>query len=423
MTTPIEEVLTSNLLVQERKRLYAIGRALGLDDETIEALATPERVIQVKISIRTKSGEVKTFVGWRSQHNSALGPYKGGVRYHPNVTQDEVIALSMIMTWKNSLLQLPFGGGKGGVRVDPKKLTREELELLSREYVDQLYKYIGSDMDIPAPDVNTDSQTMAWFVDEYIKVSGKNDVAAFTGKPVELGGIATREYSTGLGVATIAKMAAEKFLGGIEGRTVIIQGFGNVGTYTMKFLIEMGARVIGVSDSKGGVIDHNGLNYDELLKVKKETGSVMNYPSGKKVSNEALLTSECDILIPAAIENVIHKMNAPKVKAKLIVEAANGPLTADADEVMKQRGIPVVPDILANAGGVVGSFVEWANNRMGQILEEDEQRRLIVSRMEKAFNGVYNEFEKKFSKDDMRMAAMTLAVERVYRAMKARGNI
>lgn len=422
MATPFEEVASSSLLSQQIKRLYNTGRLLGLDDETIEALATAERVLEVKMTIRLKDGRVKTFVGWRSQHNSALGPYKGGVRYHPSATRDEVVALSMMMTWKNSLLLLPFGGGKGGIRVDPKTLDKEDLEKLSRKYIQQIYMYIGSDKDIPAPDVNTDSQVMAWFLDEYIKVTGRQDFGAFTGKPVEIGGIAVREYSTGLGVATITKMAAEKFLNGIEGKTVIVQGFGNVGTYTVKFLSEMGAKVIGVSDSKGGVIDPEGLDYNELLNVKKATGSVINYPKGKKVTNEELLTSECDILIPAALENVIHRGNAEKVKAKLIVEAANGPLTADADLTLKRRGIPVVPDILANAGGVVGSYVEWANNKMGEILEEEEQKRLVISRMEKAFNAVYTEYQK-LGDVDLRTAAMALAVERVYKAMKAMGQL
>ncbi|MCQ4349382.1 MAG: Glu/Leu/Phe/Val dehydrogenase [Sulfolobales archaeon] len=422
MATPFEEVASSSLLSQQIKRLYNTGRLLGLDDETVEALATPERVLEAKMTIRLKDGRVRTFVGWRSQHNSALGPYKGGVRYHPSTTRDEVVALSMMMTWKNSLLLLPFGGGKGGIRVDPKTLDKEDLEKLSRKYIQQIYMYIGSDKDIPAPDVNTDSQVMAWFLDEYIKVTGRQDFGAFTGKPVEIGGIAVREYSTGLGVATITKMAAEKFLNGIEGKTVIVQGFGNVGTYTVKFLSEMGAKVIGVSDSKGGVIDPEGLDYNELLNVKKATGSVINYHKGKKVTNEELLTSECDILIPAALENVIHRGNAEKVKAKLIVEAANGPLTADADLTMKRRGIPVVPDILANAGGVVGSYVEWANNKMGEILEEEEQKRLVISRMEKAFNAVYTEYQK-LGDADLRTAAMALAVERVYKAMKAMGQL
>lgn len=418
----VEEVLSSNLYVQQVKKLHKVGEILGLHEDELQALATPERVIQVKIQIRGKDGKIRTFTGWRSQHNSALGPYKGGVRYHPNVTQDEVIALSMIMTWKNSLLQLPFGGGKGGIRVDPQTLSREELENLSRNFIDAIYKYIGSDIDIPAPDVNTNPQIMAWYLDEYTKISGKIDPATFTGKPVELGGLSVREYSTGLGVAYITKLAAEKFLDGIEGKRVIIQGFGNVGSYAAKFLQEMGAKIVGVSDIKGGVIDYDGLDYNKLMEVKKSTGSVFNYPLGKKVSNDELLIADCDILIPAAIENVIHKYNAPKVKAKLIVEGANGPLTADADEIMKERGIPVVPDILANAGGVVGSYVEWANNKMGEIIEEEEAKKLILSRMERAFNVIY-EKHKKLGDQDLRNAAMVVAVERVLNAMKTKGLI
>ncbi|HII73161.1 Glu/Leu/Phe/Val family dehydrogenase [Sulfurisphaera tokodaii] len=422
MNSAVQETLTSNLYDQQVKKLYHVGGILGLTEDVLQVLSTPERVIQVKIEIKGADGKVKTFVGWRSQHNSALGPYKGGVRYHPDVTQDEVIALSMMMTWKNSLLQLPYGGGKGGIRVDPSKLTKEELEALSRRYVDPLYKYIGSDIDIPAPDVNTNPQIMAWYLDEYIKITGKADFAVFTGKPIELGGLPARIYSTGLGVATIAKASAKKFLGGIEGATVIIQGFGNVGTYTAKFLQEMGAKIIGVSDSKGGVIDPNGIDVQKIIEIKESTGSVINYPSGKKVTNDELLISECDILIPAALENVINKFNAPKVKAKLIVEGANGPLTADADAIMKERGIPVVPDILANAGGVVGSYVEWANNKMGEIMSEEEARKLIIQRMENAFEGVYQKYNK-LGDQDLRTAAMAISIERVVNAMKARGML
>jgi Glutamate dehydrogenase/leucine dehydrogenase len=418
----VQQVLTASLYTQQMKKLTRIGELLGLSPEEMESLSTPERVIQVKVQVVGPDGRVKTFIGWRSQHNSALGPYKGGVRYHPNVTQDEVIALSMMMTWKNSLLQLPYGGGKGGIRVDPSKLTRSELEQLSRNYVEKLHKYLGSEVDVPAPDLNTNSQTMAWFLDEYTKLSGRMDFAAFTGKPFEVGGIQTRNYSTGLGVAAVAKMAASKLLGGIEGRTVIIQGFGNVGSFAAKFLQEMGATVIGVSDVKGGVIDPNGIDYERAMAVEKEKGTVAEYPTGRKVTNEQLLVSECDILIPAAIENVIHKGNAGQVKAKLIVEAANGPLTADADLVMKSRGIPVVPDILANSGGVVGSYVEWANNKMGGIVEEEEAKKLIMSKLEKAFEETHKMGEK-LGDQDLRTAAMSIAVKRVVDAMRLRGLI
>ncbi|MEW9491971.1 MAG: Glu/Leu/Phe/Val dehydrogenase [Candidatus Aramenus sulfurataquae] len=420
--TSVEEVLSSNLYTQQVKKLYKIGGILSLHDDELQALAIPERVIQVKVQIPGADGKIKTFIGWRSQHNSALGPYKGGVRYHPNVSQDEVIALSMIMTWKNSLLQLPYGGGKAGIRVDPKSLTRAELELLSRNFIDAIYKYIGSDIDIPAPDVNTDSQVMSWFIDEYIKITGKVDLGAVTGKPVELGGISVREYSTGLGLAHIAKLAADKFLDGIEGRSVIIQGFGNLGSFAAKYLSELGAKIVGISDSKGGVLNYDGIDVNKALEVKHRTGSVINYPEGKKVTNDELLVSQCDILVPAALENVIHKYNAPKIQAKLIVEGANGPLTADADEILAHRQIPVVPDILANSGGVVGSYVEWANNKMGEIIEEEEAKKLILSRMEKAFSEIYKKYND-LGDQDLRTAAMVVAVERVVKAMRARGMI
>jgi glutamate dehydrogenase (NAD(P)+) len=418
----VQEVLSSSLYTQQLKKLAKVGQILGLPQDVLDSLSVPERVIQVKVAIKGEDGRIKTFSGWRSQHNSALGPYKGGVRYHPNVTQDEVIALSMIMTWKNSLLQLPYGGAKGGIRVDPKTLTLRELEELSRGYIESISKYVGSDIDVPAPDVNTDSQVMAWFIDQYIKTTGKIDYGAVTGKPVELGGLAVREYSTGLGVATVTRIAAKKFLGEFEGKRVIIQGFGNLGYYAAKFLQDMGAIIVGLSDSRGGVINQKGIDVVKVKEVKDRTGSVINYPEGRKVPNDELLLSTCDILIPGALENVINKYNAPKINTKLIVEGANGPVTADADEILLKREIPVVPDILANAGGVVGSYIEWANNRMGQIMDEEQARKLIVDKMEKAFSEMYKEYEK-FKGYDMRTAAMAIAVERVVKAMKQRGSL
>ncbi|BFI73629.1 glutamate dehydrogenase 2 [Nanoarchaeota archaeon] len=410
-----------NLYEEQVKKLYKVGEIIGLDKDILEDLSKPERVIQVKINIKGSDGKLKTFLGWRVQHNSALGPYKGGIRYHPNVTQDEVTALAMIMTWKNSLLSLPFGGGKGGIKVNPKELTKQELEELSRKFIQAIYKYLGSDLDIPAPDVNTDSQIMSWYLDEYNKITGEIDFAVFTGKPIELWGLDIRNYSTGLGVAVITKKAAEKFLGNIEGEKIIIQGFGNVGYYTAKFLEEMGANIIGISDSKGGVINENGINIEKAKEIKEKTGSVINYPEGRKVTNEELLISNCDILIPAALENVINGSNANNIKAKIIVEAANGPLTSEADFIVKNKGIVVVPDILANAGGVVGSYVEWVNNKMGEILTEEEAKKMIIDKMEKAFNDLYNYYSNKLSDYDLRTAAMALAIDKVVKAMKIRG--
>ncbi|BCU67618.1 glutamate dehydrogenase [Sulfolobales archaeon HS-7] len=413
--------ISASLLAQQLKILDKISLILGLDSSVREALATPERVIQVKIQVRDKSGKQRVYTGFRSQHNSALGPYKGGVRYSPKVNLEEVMALSMIMTWKNSLLKLPYGGGKGGINLDPRELDATELEKASRVFVREIYEYIGDELDIMAPDINTDSQTITWFMDEYERISRRRDRASFTGKPVELGGIATRVYSTGLGVANIAKLSAEKFIGGIEGKNVIIQGFGNVGSWTAKFLHEMGARIIGISDIYGGVINEKGINPNEALEYLSKTGTVANYP-GRKVTNEELLLQQCDILIPAAVENVINKASAPLIKAKLVVEAANGPVTANADEILFSKGIPVIPDILTNSGGVVGSFVEWSNNRSGEIIDEDEAKRLILNRMKESFNSIYSRYEKQ-GEHNFRTIAMVEAVDRVVNAMRTRGQL
>jgi glutamate dehydrogenase (NAD(P)+) len=415
----------SRRLLEEAERV--LKRAvdlLGYGDDVYEALRVPERVIQVKIPVRMDDGSVRYFVGWRSQHNSALGPYKGGIRYHPAVTMEEVVALSMMMTWKNALAGLPYGGGKGGVRVDPHKLSPRELEQLSRGYIRALAKYIGPDLDIPAPDVYTNPQIMAWMMDEYYQVTGMHHYGVITGKPVELGGLQTREIATGFGVAVVAREIAKKMWGGIEGKTVAVQGYGNAGYYAAKFLHEMGAIVVAVSDSKGGIYSSRGLNPDEVKQVKARTGSVINYDGAeKRITNEELLELDVDILVPAAIENVITERNAPRIKAKLIVEAANGPTTAEADKILAERGIVVVPDILANAGGVVTSHIEWVNNRMGGWISEEEAKRKLEETMAKNAVRVWSFWHKEFNpqKHPMRDAAYALAVKRVVDAMKLRG--
>ncbi|HWQ17676.1 MAG TPA: Glu/Leu/Phe/Val dehydrogenase [Sulfolobales archaeon] len=395
---------------------------LGLDDEAFEALKTHERVIQVKIPVRMDDGKTRIFIGWRAQHNSALGPYKGGVRYHPETNMSEVMALSMWMTWKCSLLQLPFGGGKGGVRVDPRRLSFREIEALSRGYFATISRFVGEDLDIPAPDVYTNPQTMAWYIDEYYKVTGYNVFGVVTGKPQQLGGLGTRIVATGFGVAAIAREAASKMLGGIEGKRVAVQGFGNVGSYAAYYLSSWGARVVAVSDSSGGIYDPRGLRIDEAMRIKGEKGKVIEYPDAKRISNEELLTLDVDILIPAALENVITIDNAPKIRARLIVEGANGPTTPEADDILFKRGIFVVPDILANAGGVTASWIEWVNNRMGGWITDDEAMRKLEEKMITAFRTLYSYMNKR-SDIDPRTAAQAVAVERVYNAMKLRGWI
>ncbi|RLE80430.1 MAG: glutamate dehydrogenase, partial [Thermoprotei archaeon] len=320
------------------RQLKDVAEILGLPDEVVEVLRHPQRLLQVKIPVRLESGKTVVFIGWRSQHNSALGPYKGGVRYHPNVSVGEVVALSMWMTWKNSLSQLPFGGGKGGVKVDPSQLSQRELEELSRKYFAAISRIVGEDIDIPAPDVYTNPQTMAWFFDEYSKMVGYPAWGVVTAKPYQIGGLKVRIISTGYGVALVAREAAKKVLNGLEGKTVAVQGFGNVGRYAALYLSEWGAKVVAVSDSKGGIYNSNGLDVKKVMEVKDKTRSVINYKDAKRITNEELLELGVDILVPAAIENVITEKNADKVKAKIISEGANGPVTPEADEILARKG-------------------------------------------------------------------------------------
>ncbi len=411
---------------EAKKQLKEAIEILGLSDEVYEVLAVPERLIRVSIPVKMDDGTVKVFTGWRSQHNSALGPYKGGIRYHPDVHEHEVIALSMWMSWKNSLAQLPYGGGKGGIKVDPHKLSPGELERLSRKYFEMISKVVGIDEDIPAPDVYTNPQTMAWYMDEYSRLKGFHAFGVVTGKPLLLGGLYTRVISTGHGTAVTAAEAAKKVLGGIEGKTVAIQGFGNAGQFAAKSLAEMGAIIVAVSDSKGGVFNSKGLDVEKLIEVKQKTGSVINYPDvEKKIGSKDPLFLDVDVLIPAALENQITAENADKVKARVIAEAANGPTTPDGEEILTKKGIVVVPDILANAGGVIVSHIEWVNNRMGGWLKEEEVKARLEEKMTNNFHAVWDFWQNKLdtSKYNMRAAAYALAVKRVYDAMKLRGRI
>lgn len=408
------------------KQLKDVANILGLSDEIVEALRHPEKLVQVKITIRRDDGRIATFIGWRSQHNSALGPYKGGIRYSPNATAGETVALSMWMTWKNALAGLPYGGGKGAVRVNPKELSQRELEELSRKYFAAIAREVGPDIDIPAPDVYTNPQVMAWYYDEYSRIVGYPAWGVVTAKPVELGGLQARVVSTGYGVALVAREAAKKVLGGVEGKTVAVHGFGNVGMYAAKYLAEWGATVVAVSDSKGYIYDPRGLDVEEVIRVKTEMGSVVNYKKGNvKVSENhmELLELPVDILVPAAIENVITSENVNRVKAKIISEGANGPTTPEADRVLHEKGTVVIPDILANAGGVTMSWIEWSHNRMGCFLTEEEALSRLDKMMTQNFHRVFDEWQKKYSEYPMRIAAYAIAVDRVVKAMKIRGWI
>ncbi|MDH5815204.1 MAG: Glu/Leu/Phe/Val dehydrogenase [Candidatus Nezhaarchaeota archaeon] len=408
------------------KQVRDAASILGLADDVVEVLVHPEKLVQVKVVIRRDDGRVATFIGWRSQHNSALGPYKGGVRYSENATVGETVALSMWMTWKNSLAGLPYGGGKGSVRVNPKTLSPRELEELSRRYFAAIARDVGPDIDIPAPDVYTNPQVMAWYYDEYSKIVGYPAWGVVTAKPMEIGGLYARVVSTGYGTALSAREAAKRVLGGLEGKSVAVHGFGNVGVYAAKYLAEWGANVVAVSDSKGYIYNPKGLDIEKVMQVKESTGAVTNYKGeGVKVSANhlELLELPVDILIPAAIENVITKENVERIKAKVIVEGANGPTTPEADKFLHERGVMVVPDILANAGGVTMSWIEWSHNRMGCWLTDEEALARLDKMMTINFNKVLDEWQKKYSEYPMRVAAYVIAIDRVVKAMKLRGWI
>ena len=396
------------------------------DKESVyNRLSIPERVLEVAVPVKMDDGTIKVFKGYRSQHNSALGPHKGGVRYHPNVTKNEVIALSMWMTWKCALADIPYGGGKGGITVDPRKLSPRELEQLSRNYFRAIAPIVSPDIDIPAPDVYTDPQIMAWFFDEYSKYAGYNAWGVVTAKPLELFGSLGRIYSTGYGTAVAAKVATKVAGINLNGATVAIQGYGNAGYYAAKFLHEWGAKIIAVSDTKGTIINSNGLDPDKVKEwkhTKSAKRSVIDYPDAEKRlegDSTAPLFLEVDILIPAALENQITGANADKIKAKVISEAANGPVTPEADKILDKKGVIICPDFQANAGGVIVSYFEWVQNRQGIRWTEEEVRTRLEEKIVNSFNAMY-ETKQKYNVD-WRTAAYIVAVDRVVKAMRLRG--
>jgi glutamate dehydrogenase/leucine dehydrogenase len=395
---------------------------LGLDESMKELITNPQRIIEVSIPVRMDSGKLKVFTGYRVQYNNARGPYKGGIRFHPDVNIDEVKALAGWMTWKCSVVNIPFGGSKGGVIVDPKRLSLRELEELSRSYIRMIAPFIGPNKDIPAPDVGTDSQIMAWMMDEFSKIKGYNVPAVITGKPLEAFGSKGREIATSLGGKYILDEATRVF-DLKKPLTVAVQGFGNVGKGIVKLLTEdKNYRVVAVSDSKGGILKKNGIDsYEELLAHKEKTNSVVNFKNSENITNEELLELDVDILIPAAIENQITNKNADRIKASLILELANGPTTPEADKKLNQRDVIVVPDILANAGGVTVSYLEWIQNLQNYYFELEEIENRLKSIMTRAFNEVKTIKEK--HEVDMRTAAYIVAIKRVVEAMRSRGII
>jgi len=392
---------------------------LKLDTGLRQVLRTPKRILEVSVPVKMDNGQVKVFTGYRVQHNIARGPAKGGVRYHPSVTLDEVKALASWMTWKTATVNIPFGGGKGGVICDPKRMSKGELERLTRRYMSEILPIIGPDCDIPAPDVYTDAQTMAWMMDTYSMTTGHTVLGVVTGKPIVLGGSQGRNEATARGCIFALEEACKIKKINLRGASVAIQGFGNAGSIAAKLLQEKKARIIALSDSRGGVHNPRGLDPQKALRFKERTGSIVGMPGGSRISNEDLLTLKCDVLIPAALENVITLENAEQVQAKIVAEAANGPTTPRADEVLARKSIFLVPDILANAGGVTVSYFEWVQNHYSYSWTEQEVNNKLAEVMHRSFMDVL-EMSRKYHVH-MRTAASILAVGRVADATLLRG--
>jgi glutamate dehydrogenase (NAD(P)+) len=395
------------------------ARLLGLDPGIWKILTHPKRQITVSCPIQMDNGEIEVFTGYRVQYNITLGPAKGGIRYHPGVTLDEVTALAAWMTWKCAVAHVPFGGGKGGVIVDPNRLSRRELEALTRRYVAEIVDAIGPEKDVPAPDVNTNDQIMAWVMDTYSMHVGHTSTAVVTGKPIEMGGSLGRREATGRGVMIVTREAAKHLKLEINNATVAVQGFGNVGSVSADLLAKIGAKVVAVTDWKGGVYNKNGLDVAKMLDYAKQRKSIDGFPGGESIDNAALFELPVDVLIPAALENQITLENAPKIKAKIIAEGANGPTTPDAHKHLHERGVFVIPDILANAGGVTTSYFEWVQDRHGYFWEEDEVNKRLEHKMCEAFEDVLSTSQR--YKTDMRTAAYIVAINRVATVTRMRG--
>lgn len=413
-----------NPFLNAQKQLEQVATQLDVSSDILAVLQVPQKIIEVNIPVKMDSGEIKVFKGFRSQHNNARGPYKGGIRFHPNVTKEEVMALSIWMTWKCSVAGIPFGGGKGGIIVNPKELSEGELERLSRGYVRTIAAIIGPAVDVPAPDVGTNGKIMEWMVDEYKEVlrsaTGQslkeNEIlATFTGKPVGSGGSLGREEATGRGgVYVLQALLNKQDSVKTSNVKIAVQGIGNVGYWFAKIAQEKGFQIAAISDSKGGIMGDIG-DVREVREYKEKTGSIVGFPGTKTISNNELLELDVDVLVPAALENVITKDNANKVKAKIIVEMANGPITPEADEILNEKGIIVVPDILANSGGVTVSSFEWEQN----MKEEKWDEKSVNERLEKTIVGAFEEVWKmrEEKKVDLRKAAYLLAVDKVIKAM------
>lgn len=408
-----------NPLLNAQKQVKVACDKLGLDAKVYELLKQPMKVLEVAIPVKMDDGSIKVFTGYRAQHNDAVGPTKGGIRFHPGVTRDEVCALSIWMTFKCCVTGIPYGGGKGGVIVDPTQLSQGELERLSRGYIQATYKLLGEKIDIPAPDVGTNGQIMAWMVDEYNKLVGLSALGVITGKPVEFGGSKGRTAATGFGVAVVAREAAKKLGFDFNGATIAVQGIGNVGSHTALNLQKLGGKVVAVCEWNGSVYDENGLNIKELVAYMRKNKKVVGFPGSKEITKEEFFALPVDILVPAALENQITAEVAETIKARLVCEAANGPTTLDGDEVINKKGLLLTPDILTNAGGVTVSYFEWIQNLYGYYWTEEEVEEKEERAMVEAFNAIYA-IKEEFNVS-MREAAYMFSVKKVADAMKVRG--
>ncbi|NLO05066.1 MAG: Glu/Leu/Phe/Val dehydrogenase [candidate division WS1 bacterium] len=408
-----------NVLDFALQQLDETAEIIGLHPDVHAKLRKPKRALTVSIPTRMDDGHLEVFTGYRVQHNMDRGPCKGGIRYHPSVDMDEVTALAMWMTWKCAVVNIPYGGAKGGVICDPTNMSDGEIEKLTRRFVSELVTIIGPDQDIPAPDVNTNERIMGWLMDTYSMQKGYSVPAVVTGKPIAIGGSLGRAKATGRGIVFVAREALRVSGIPVEGARVVVQGFGNVGGAFAELIEEMGATVIAISDVSGGLYNENGLPIGELIAYAKKNRVIEGFDGGDVISNDELLALECDVLVPAALENVITAENADTVQAKLVVEGANGPTTPDGHHILISRGIYVVPDILANAGGVTVSYFEWCQGIQKLFWQEDEVNRRLEDIMVRAFHDVHSRSEVLGA--DMRAAAMALAVERVAEAIMARG--
>lgn len=396
-----------------------VHNLMNLGDEWKAVLSTPKRVLTVSCKIRMDDGSIRVFSGYRVQHNNARGPFKGGIRYDASVNQEEVMALAMLQTWKNALVELPYGGAKGGVVCDPKKLSMSEKERLTRRYVAEIMPIVGPEEDIPAPDAGTDSQVMAWYLDTYSMMVGHQELGCVTGKPVSLGGSVGREEATGRGVMYVLRRFLSTQNKSLDGMRVAVQGFGNVGFHAARLLEEQGARIVGITERASGIFNENGIDVTGLAAYYRKTGSLEGFDAGDQIDNEELMSCDCDVLVPAAMENTLTASIAPHVRARIVVEGANGPTTPDADEILRDNGVTILPDILANAGGVTVSYFEWVQGLDNWFWDLPRVQAELERVMHKAFDAVNAKADE--TDCDYRTAAYTIAISRVAEACRLKG--